>query len=438
MNDPYEPYQDDLDELLRQVDELFGAPEETLEPPEADFDPDDYAPQDASEDEPMVFHNYSNRYGADIRNFSNGYGSGRSPEPANRSSQSVIPAYNADFRRPEKDTTPRSPRQPRQERVSPGGTSAPARSGGGEKKKKRARRPGCCGCGCGTMLIGLGALILAMVLALSWVFAVPKSDQTLGRRKRDTASILVCGTDADGTRTDTMMLLYLSGSEKQVSLVSLPRDTYTITSSGSGAKLNSAYGRNGCGQEGMEGLLDYVQEIIGYRPDGYILVDMTIVPQIVDLMGGVEVDVPQEMYLEGMTLSPGVQRLDGAQVLTLLRYRSGYANADLGRIEVQRTVLKACMEQWLDSGHIRQALQAVELVENASVSSLNLRNYLWMGKTMLLGLKGFSSHTLPGYADYIGDVSYYLLDREDVAALVNESCNPYREEILPENLKIAG
>ena len=49
-----------------------------------------------------------------------------------------------------------------------------------------------------------------------------------------------------------------------------------------------------------------------------------------------------------------------------------------------------------------------------------------------------STDTLPGYADYIGDVSYYILDREDVADMINEHYNPYKVEILPENLKIAG
>lgn len=56
--------------------------------------------------------------------------------------------------------------------------------------------------------------------------------------------------------------------------MSLPRDTLTHTSSGSDAKLNSAYGRNDGGQEGMEALLDYVSDIIGYRPDGYMLITL--------------------------------------------------------------------------------------------------------------------------------------------------------------------
>ena len=61
-----------------------------------------------------------------------------------------------------------------------------------------------------------------------------------------------------------------------------------------------------------------------------------------------------------------------------------------------------------------------------------------MGKTILLNMEDLQSDTLPGYATYIGDVSYYVLYRQDVADLINERYNPYREEILAENLKIAG
>ena len=108
MYDPNKSRQDDLDDLLSQVDALLY-PEEPDE--EDDFDLADFVPEDMG-DEPVVFHNYSNRYGADLRNFSNGYGSGSLPEEESDDIP-VIPAYNADFRRPElrkpQKETPRKP-----------------------------------------------------------------------------------------------------------------------------------------------------------------------------------------------------------------------------------------------------------------------------------------------------------------------------------------
>ena len=442
MIDPNEQYQDDLDDLLGQVDALLLQNDPVNED---DFDVDDYAPTDHY-DEPVVIQNYSNRYGADLRQ----------EEPPQ-----AIPAYNADYRRPDTrqsqrqnfDQTQviRSGQHPNLDETRviryPGELPLNVRNTTPadpipEEPPKKGRKPkkkrGCLGCGCMTLITLVGVLALCVVLAFSWLFTPPESEHSIGDRKRDTATVLICGTDKDGTRTDTMMLLYMSGSDKQVGLLSLPRDTYTITSAGNGAKLNSAYGRNGTGVEGMEGLLDYVQEIIGYRPDGYVLVDMTLVPQIVDLMGGLDVEVPMSFDLAGIHLEAGMQHLEGNEVLQLLRFRKGYTMQDLDRIKVQHSVITAAMEQWLTVDHLKDVGDALDLVENHSLTNLQMRNFLWMGKTILLNMKNLESDTLPGYATYIGDVSYYVLYRQDVADLINDRYNPYRETILAENLKIAG
>lgn len=211
-----------------------------------------------------------------------------------------------------------------------------------------------------------------------------------------------------------------------------------LTSGGYDSKLNAIYGLNNCGTEGMEGLFDHIEDLIGYRPDGYMLVDFDLVPQITDLMGGVTVNVPNEIDEEGIYIPAGEQTLTGEQVLMLLRHRSSYSMADLTRIEVQRSVIKACMEQWLTPSHLSKAFSALDLVENNSISSLSVPNYLWMAKTILLNMGSFSTDTLPGYADMMDGVSYYFLYPEDVAQLINDSYNPYKVEITSEDLDIAG
>ena len=158
-------------------------------------------------------------------------------------------------------------------------------------------------------------------------------------------------------------------------------------------------------------------------------------------MGGVEVDVPTDIEDSGISLSlkAGVQELNGEQVLALLRHRKSYAMADLTRVEVQRSVIQACMEQWVTLGNLGKVDDALALVENSSITSLNTRNYLWVGKTLLKSLgNGVTTETLPGYASYIGGVSYYLLDRSAVAEMINASFNPYAVTIEASSLNIAG
>ncbi len=445
MPNPY-PNQNgsDLDDLLRQVDDLLepqqpGAPCDGSYDNDYDddydgaYDPDAYG----CSDDTMVFQNYSNHYGADLNNYANGYGGRQVSQP--RQERQSIPAYNADFKNAPRESAPQTRRPTMGQKAAKQRPQPvyddPIPPVYGKPKKQRRRG---CGCGCSTVLVSLLVLVVVIFGAISLLFRPPKSPDSIGSRKRDSAAVLLCGVDKDGTRTDTMMLMYMSGSEHKVGLLSIPRDTYVLTSGGYDSKLNAIYGLNNCGTEGMEGLFDHIENLIGYRPDGYMLVDFDLVPQITDLMGGVTVNVPNEIDEEGIYIPAGEQTLTGEQVLMLLRHRSSYSMADLTRIEVQRSVIKACMEQWLTPSHLSKAFSALDLVENNSISSLSVPNYLWMAKTILLNMGSFSTDTLPGYADMMDGVSYYFLYPEDVAQLINDSYNPYKVEITSEDLDIAG
>lgn len=406
---------------FEELEELLWRVEQALEDPEEELDLEDYAPADLDDEEPEVFRNYANSYGnqddhqTSGENYDNDtyYNENYYPAP-NRRGEPVLDRNRWErnmYRREMVEDTP--------------------------VKKPRKKRRGC-GCGCLTVLMVPVLLVALAAGAIGLLIQPPRSDVSLGTRKQDTATILLCGTDRDGTRTDTIMLLYLSGSEGRISLTSLPRDSYTVTSSGKAAKLNSAYGRGGTGEAGMKVLMDYVQDIIGYRPDGYVLLNFDLVPRIADLMGGLDYEVPMDMELDNIRLEEGYQHLNGEELLTLLRFRKGYAAADLKRIEVQRSVLKACISQWLVPENISSALEAISLVESGSISSLDLGDYLWLGKTLLMNMDSIDSSTLPGYADYIGGASYYILDPGGIAELVNGTCNPYRQPVTAEDLNIAG
>ena len=384
------------------------------------------------EEDLLVFQNFSNGYGSNVRNYSNNYGD-PDGEPVKRAPgrQGSIPAYNQDFHREKNRRAPT-----RGEYRDYGADRQPVISA----RKQKNRRRGC-GCGCTTVLLLLAALVAGAMILLGSLFEMPMAETGLGERKSDTATVLLCGTDKDGTRTDTMMLLYLDGAENRVGLLSLPRDTLTRTAEGKRAKLNSAYGRNGCGEEGMEWTLTYIQRIIGYRPDGYILVDMELVPKIVDLMGGVDVHLDHHIrvHTDGVEVyvPAGDQHLNGEEVLATLRYRYGYANADLGRVEVQRMVITECMKQWVTPEKIGLLPDALELVQAESLTDLSVENFLWIGKTILTGMDSMTSDTLPGYADMRGGASYFVLYPDRVAELINESYNPYTTAIDVDDLTIA-
>ena len=380
-NNSYDPRE--ADELSRRIDALTGRDDDLAE----------YTPAGLDTDDGRVFQNFSNNYGG---------------------KQSASAEY-ADY----------------------GGSSAPSRAELASGKQVRKGR----GCGCATVMLVLLALVVGGLLLVGSFFKMPLSEDSLGSRKEKTATVLLCGTDKDGTRTDTMMLLYLDGAENRIGLLSLPRDTYTITDEGKKAKLNAAYGRNGCGEEGMEWTMTYVQRTIGYRPDGYILVDMELVPKIVDLMGGVDVHLDHHIRVhtdgEEVYVPKGDAHLNGKEVLATLRYRYGYTDADLGRVKVQRMVISECMKQWVRPSKLALLPQALELVREESLTDLTVSNFLWIGKTILTGMGDMTSDTLPGYPEMRGGASYYILRPEEVAELINESYNPYNVVIDVDDLDIA-
>ena len=429
----YDPQ--DFEELSRQIDDLLGEPGETITTEDDGIDLAEFTPANVHIDDMEVYQNYSNGYGADVRNYSNNYGDpAGKPKKAAPAPQHAIPAYNQDFKQEKKQNT-----AARGEYRDYGGDKQPTISA--RKAEKRGRKRGCCGCGCATVMLIVAALILGVMLILGSLFEMPQAEEGLGRRKEDTAAILLCGTDKDGTRTDTMMLVYLDGMEGRVGLLSLPRDTLTITDEGKRAKLNSAYGRNGCGEEGMEWTMTYVERTIGYRPDGYILVDMELVPKIVDLMGGVDVHLDHHIrvHTDGVEVyvPAGDAHLNGEEVLATLRYRAGYANADLGRVQVQRMVITECMKQWVNPAKLALLPEALELIQSESLTDLSVNNFLWIGKAILTGMDNMTSDTLPGYADMRGGASYFILYRDQVAELVNTSYNPYVVDVDPADLDIA-
>ena len=378
-NNPYNNRE--FDDLAKRVDALLDGDDDLAE----------YTPAGLDADDGIVFQNYSNGYGK------------------------AAPAEYRNY----------------------GGSKAPSRAELASGRKVRKRR----GCGCATVMLMLLALVVGGLLLVGSFFRMPVSEDSLGSRKEKTATVLLCGTDKDGTRTDTMMLLYLDGAENRIGLLSLPRDTYTITDEGKKAKLNAAYGRNGCGEEGMEWTMTYVQRTIGYRPDGYILVDMELVPKMVDLMGGVDVHLDHHIrvHTDGVEVyvPKGDQHLNGEEVLATLRYRYGYRDADLGRVEVQRMVISQCMKQWVRPSKLALLPQALELVQEESLTDLSVSNFLWIGKTILTGMGNMTSDTLPGYPDMRGGVSYYILRPDEVAQLINESYNPYHVVIDADDLDIA-
>lgn len=377
----------------------------------------------------------------------------KKPEP-----QPVIRAYNADYhrapprdragetqqpRRAREDVTQRyyavqepeyrAPQKPRRKaEPQPAAYEEPETP----KKKKHGF-----GKGLAKFLLVV-LLIIALLTGVLFLVAKQPVDANCDlARKRGNSTILLAGTDASGDRTDTIMLLNIDRKAGKLSLMSIPRDT-KVNSTYTPHKINAAYGVNGSGEQGMDALMEYVSECIGFRPDGYMLIDLNVFVELVDLMGGVRFDVPCDMYYNDPTqdlyinLQAGEQKLNGEQAMGVVRFRSGYAMADLERVNVQRDFLSAALHQWVSVKNLWKLPKALSLLLDHTLTDLSTANLLWMAESVVLcGTGDMMMTTIPHGLN--GDGEYVLIDAQETLDLVNESFCPYEQGITMDDLYIA-
>lgn len=314
--------------------------------------------------------------------------------------------------------------------------AVPEDNGGGDRTRKVKRH----------RLRGF-LLLLVVLLALSAALITllvrqPVNEQGLGARKDGFSTILLAGMDGSDLRTDTLLLLSVDRAGKRASLVSVPRDTL-VNGPYSVPKINGVYAVNGGGEEGIEMLLQRVGECVGFVPDGYALIGLDAFVDLVDRMGGVVFDVPQDMFYDDpsqglhIDLKAGEQTLDGTQAMGLVRFRKGYNEADLRRVSVQRDFLHEAARQWIGPKLILKAPALLGWVRENVETDLSPSNLSWLALSLIqAGGRIEAGGTLPGHAADILGGSYYVLEPEGVATLVNQTVNPYQRKITASDLSI--
>ena len=136
-------------------------------------------------------------------------------------------------------------------------------------------------------------------------------------------------------------------------------------------------------------------------------------------------------------LKAGEQKLNGDEAMQLVRFRSGYAMADLDRVSVQRAFVSAALSQWLTPGKLVRLPGALKTLSQYTDSNLTAENYLWLAEAAAVcDMTDIRTQTLPGTATNLGGGSYYVLDAAGVAETVNACCNPYEQGIAVSDLSI--
>ncbi|HEX5017677.1 MAG TPA: LCP family protein [Actinomycetes bacterium] len=195
-----------------------------------------------------------------------------------------------------------------------------------------------------------------------------------------------------GQRSDTMMVLHLSGDRESATVVSLPRDSYVTIPSytdddgdkhpASKNKLNAAYALGGAPL-----LIETVKQETGLTIDHYVEVGFAGVVNMVDALGGVDVCVPTAVddWRSGLKLDAGKTHVDGLMGLAYVRARYIDPTADLGRMERQQRFLGSMFKEATSAGVLLNPAKLNAFL-SAALDSVDVDES--MSRDMLLDLAG--------------------------------------------------
>jgi len=199
------------------------------------------------------------------------------------------------------------------------------------------------------------------------------------------------GAGVDGARSDTTILLHISGDRKHATGVSIPRDALvdipsceangTWLPAQTHVMFNSAFAEGDLADGNPICTQNTVEAMTGIRIDHTIVVDFAGFAAMSSAVGGVQVCVPtvNSTYLEqayGITLASGMQTLSGKAALEYVRAREGFGdNSDIGRMKRQQAFLSALVKKILTAGTLEDPITMYRLAD-AATSALTVDSSL--------------------------------------------------------------
>ena len=216
-------------------------------------------------------------------------------------------------------------------------------------------------------------------------------------------------TDNGGQLTDTIIIGTYNPKNQSASLLSIPRDTFVGNNpkTGTGSdKINALY------QKSPEKTLEKVNELTGLNIEYYMVIDNQALIELVDVIEGVEFNVPIDMVYDDtsqnlhINLKAGLQVLDGEKAEQLLRFRHGnngetypseWGDNDMGRMKTQREFMIETAKQTLQAKNILKIKDIIDIAYEYIETNLSIsviKDYV--PYAINLDINSIRSEVLPG------------------------------------------
>lgn len=249
------------------------------------------------------------------------------------------------------------------------------------------------------------------------------SAQYAALKEQGRFNILIMGEDdVEGSRrSDTVLFATIDIDDKNMRVLSLPRDTRVQIPGHGVQKLNHAFAYGG-----PDLLKATVEKYLGQPILYYVIIDYVSFPAVVDILGGVEIDVQKKMrYVDragklNIDIKPGIQVMNGETALHYVRFRMD-ALGDIGRVHRQQQFIKALLKKVYDP---RILVKIPELT--AQMMKLFKTD---MSPGLAIQLAGFAQNelgrdriffsTLHGQAAIVNNLSYWVGDTKAANEFLN-------------------
>ncbi len=272
------------------------------------------------------------------------------------------------------------------------------------------------------------------------------------KRKEGYYNFLLVGKDKGGLNTDVLMVLSFDTKNDKVAILQIPRDTY-VNVPYSFKKVNAVYaaGYNIAANQGksyderslagIEALKETILTNFGIVIDRHVFVDISGFKNIVDAIGGVDVYVQHDMkYYDEyqnleINLPKGQHHLDGKKAEGFVRFRSGYINADIGRMDAQKIFMSAFLDKLFSISTITKIPELASQVMKHVSTDISLADAVVFGKELLeVEMSEITMHLLQGEATYYNGVSYFSVYEKVNVDLVNGYFNAFEKELDTEHV----
>ncbi|WP_105127870.1 LCP family protein [Streptococcus suis] len=248
----------------------------------------------------------------------------------------------------------------------------------------------------------------------------------------DSFNIYISGIDTYGpissvSRSDVNIIMTVNRATHKILLTTTPRDSYVAIADGGQNQYDKL---THAGIYGVNASVHTLENLYGIDISNYIRLNFTSFLQLIDLVGGIDVENTQEFTSGGYNFPVGTVHLDAEQALIFVRERYSLANGDNDRGKNQEKVIAALIKKLSSPENLRNYQAILNSLEDSIQTDISIETIIGLVNTQLesgtqftvesqaltgTGRSDLSSYAMPGSQLYMMEINQDSLEQAKAA-----------------------